>query len=70
MSDQRVFIDADSASGMTIGIEVVHRDLLALREDVAFIKRAIMEESELSDEAKKSLAAARATPEAEYVELE
>ena len=54
---------------MAITIETVHKELVGLKKDIEFIKHALSEDFELSDEARKALKAARETPESEYVDL-
>ena len=54
---------------MTSSIESLHRELVQLRRDVELIKNILVEDFELSEEAKKSLKEARATPESQYITL-
>lgn len=55
---------------MATTIEIVHQELVGLKKDIEFIKHALSEDFEFSDEAKKALKEARETPESEYVDLE
>jgi len=55
---------------MSTSIETIHNELSDIKKDVEFIKHILSEEYELSDSAKKALAEARNTPEAEYIDLE
>ncbi len=55
---------------MAVSIESIHVDLIEIKKDLAFIKHALKEDFELSDNAIKELREARATPESEYVDLE
>ncbi len=50
-------------------IKHIHEDLEILKRDMAVIKHILSEEGALTEEAKKRLAKARATPDSEYVEL-
>jgi len=54
---------------MATNIEDVHKELKKLRADVDFVKHLLLEEHELSDEARAQLDDARKTPESEYVDL-
>jgi len=47
----------------------IYEDLELLKTDIAVIKHILSEEGELTEEAKKRLAKARATPDSEYAEL-
>ena len=51
-------------------IDHMHKDLEALKQDVAVIKHILSEEGKLSEYAKKALEEARATPDSEYVSHE
>lgn len=53
-----------------ITIERLHEDIVDLRKEVELIKHMLEENYELSEEVKKALAAARKTPESEYVNLD
>lgn len=47
----------------------MHEDIESLKNDLAVIKHILSQEGKLTDEAKKRLAKARATPDSEYIEL-
>ena len=47
----------------------IYEDLELLKTDIAVIKHILSEEGELTEEAKKRLAKARATTDSEYAEL-
>jgi hypothetical protein len=51
----------------TLSLKVIHEDLRNLQKDVQFIKYAIAEDFELSEEAKKQLEESRKTPRVEYI---
>lgn len=55
---------------MTTSIETLHRDLVEMRKDLAFIKNVLAEDFELSKSAGMALEEARQTAESEYVDLE
>ena len=50
-----------------ISLKTIHEDLRNLQKDMQFIKHAIAEDFELSNEAKKQLEEARKIPRAEYI---
>ncbi|MBI2652230.1 hypothetical protein HYX00_02085, partial [Candidatus Woesearchaeota archaeon] len=50
-----------------VSLKTIHEDLRSLQKDVEFIKHAIAEDFELSNEAKKQLEEARKTPRADYI---
>ncbi len=50
-------------------LEHMHEDLESMKKDVALIKHFLLEEGELTEEAKRRLEEARRTPDAEYKEL-
>ena len=51
-------------------IQHISEDIEIMKKDIAIIKNILIdEEGELTEEAKKRLAEARATPNSEYVEL-
>ncbi len=50
-------------------IKHIHQDLEALKRDIALIKHILIEEGELTHEAKKRLEIARKTPLSQYVPL-
>ncbi len=50
-------------------LEHIHQDLEELKQDVAVIKHVLLEEGELTEEAKERLEKARATPISRYVKL-
>jgi hypothetical protein len=47
----------------------IHQELSDIRKDLEFIKHILSEDYELSENAKRELAKARALPESEYVDL-
>ncbi|MDI6708764.1 MAG: hypothetical protein QMD21_00485 [Candidatus Thermoplasmatota archaeon] len=53
-----------------VTLETIYKELETMKKDIEFIKHALAEEYELSEEAKKGLAEARATPESEYINQE
>ncbi len=50
-------------------IKHIHEDLEILKKDIALIKHILVEEGELTNEAKKRLETARKTPLSQYVPL-
>lgn len=52
-----------------VDIKHMYEDIAIIKRDMALIKHILIEEGELTDEAKERLAKARATPDSEYVEL-
>lgn len=50
--------------------EMVYENIVEIKEKIGKIEHMLEEDFELSDEAKKELKEARATPESEYVDLE
>ncbi len=55
---------------MATEIETLHKEILDIKNDLAYIKNILSEEYELSDEAKKQLEIARKTPVSEYISHE
>ena len=55
---------------MATEVEKIHKDLVSLKKDLAFIKHILKEEYELSSEAKKKLQKARKTPKSKYIDLD
>ena len=55
---------------MAASLETLHKDMEQLQKDMAFIKRILAEDYELSDYAKKELTKARKAPKSEYVSQE
>lgn len=53
-----------------VSLKTIHEDLRNLQKDVQFIKHAIAEDFELSNEVRKELEEARKTPRAEYINQE
>lgn len=53
-----------------VNLEHVHREVVMIKRDVELIKNILSEEGKLTDEAKKKLAKARATPVSKYIKLE
>lgn len=45
----------------------LHKDLEDIKRDIALIKNILIEDYELSNEAKEALAKARKTPRSEYI---
>ncbi len=54
----------------TVSLEKIYNQVLNLQKDMNFVKKVIAEDFELSDEAKKELKEARATPIDEYTSQE
>lgn len=50
-------------------LEHMHKDIEALKTDMAVIKHILSEEGELTEEAKQRLASARKTPLSRYAQL-
>ena len=50
-------------------IQHMHADLEAIKEDIAVIKHILIEEGELTDNAKERLEKARKTPLSQYEKL-
>ena len=53
-----------------VTLETIHKDVVKLQKDVAKIKESIMEETELTEYAKRELKKARATPLSKYISHE
>lgn len=53
-----------------VTLEAIYGEIETMRKDIEFIKHAVAEEYELSAEALKELAEARATPRGEYISQE
>ncbi|MEA1878724.1 MAG: hypothetical protein U9N86_17920 [Bacteroidota bacterium] len=51
-------------------MEIIHKELDEIRDDVRFIKQVLSENLSLSEQTEKALQEARNTPESEYVDLE
>lgn len=56
--------------GCEIQTEAIYNDLELLKRDIAVIKHVLLEEGELTAEAKKRLAEARKTPRSLYISNE
>lgn len=54
----------------SVSLKTIHEDLKNLQKDMQFLKHAIAEDFELSNEAKKQLEEARRTPRSEYISQE
>jgi len=54
---------------MPTEMEKIHKDLVSLKKDMAFIRHVLKEDYELSNRAKKELRKARKTPKSKYVDL-
>lgn len=54
----------------TITLQHVHKEVVQIQHDLELIKNILSEEGKLTEEAKKKLAKARATPDSEYMRLE
>jgi len=52
-----------------VEIKHMHQDLEVVKRDIAIIKHALLEEGELTPEAKMRLERARKTPLSEYTQL-
>jgi hypothetical protein len=55
---------------MSTSIDSIKNEISELRKDMELVKHILKEDTELSEDAKKQLADARATPESEYIDLE
>jgi len=55
---------------MKIDMQQLHKDIISLKRDIILIKNILVEEGCLTEQAKKDLAEARATPEEEYLNQE
>ena len=53
-----------------VNMEHIHKEVLSIKQDVELIKNILYEEGQLSEEAKKRLAGARATSISKYKKLE
>jgi hypothetical protein len=53
-----------------VNLQHVHREVLIIKRDLELIKNILAEEGQLTEEAKKKLAKARATHDSEYASLE
>ncbi len=51
-------------------IDSLNKEITEIKKDIKFIKHALKEDYELSEEAKEGLKKARETEESEYVDLE
>ena len=54
----------------TVTLDVINKNVMKLRNDMAYLKHILEEEYELSDWAKKELEEARETPDSEYISQE
>ena len=54
---------------MSETLKMIHRDLEQLKDDVQAIKHLLLDEGELTDEAKVRLENARKTPRSQYLQL-
>ena len=52
---------------MKMSMEQLHKDITTMKDDVVLIKNILIEEGELTEETKKELQEARATPIEEYI---
>ncbi len=50
-------------------MEGIQNEIIEIRKDIELIKKVLMEDFELSDEAVSALREARNTPEDDYVEI-
>lgn len=55
---------------MATEVECMHKDIEDIKRSVDFIKNILVEDFELSDEAKKQLEVANKTPISEYIDHE
>ena len=55
---------------MAIDIECMHKDIEDIKRSVEFIKNILVEDFELTEEAKKKLELANKTPISEYIDQE
>jgi len=54
----------------TVTLNILHKNIMKLMDDMAYLKHLLDEEYELSDRAKKDLKEARKTPDSEYISQE
>jgi len=54
----------------TVTLDVINKNIMKLRDDMAYLKHILEEDYELSDTAKKELKEARETPDNEYISQE
>ncbi|MEK6984462.1 MAG: hypothetical protein AABX33_07855 [Nanoarchaeota archaeon] len=54
----------------SVSLKTIHEELKDLQKDMKFIKHALAEDFELSNEAKRQLEEARKTPRSEYISQE
>ncbi|PKP59818.1 MAG: hypothetical protein CVT88_04640 [Candidatus Altiarchaeales archaeon HGW-Altiarchaeales-1] len=54
----------------TVTLNILHKNIMKLMDDMAYLKHLLDEEYELSDWAKKNLKEARKTPDSEYISQE
>ncbi|PKP56473.1 MAG: hypothetical protein CVT89_06140 [Candidatus Altiarchaeales archaeon HGW-Altiarchaeales-2] len=54
----------------TVTLNMLHKNIMKLMDDMAYLKHLLDEEYELSDRAKKDLKEARKTPDSEYISQE
>jgi hypothetical protein len=55
---------------LEVDLKHIHKDIMALQNEIYTIKYILFEEGELTDEAKKQLVEARNTPDSEYINLD
>ncbi len=53
-----------------VTLEMIHKDVLKLQKDIAVIKRNVMEETELTEYAKKTIEKSRKRPLHEFISHE
>ncbi|PIV70127.1 MAG: hypothetical protein COS08_01875 [Euryarchaeota archaeon CG01_land_8_20_14_3_00_38_12] len=58
------------AEVLDVDLKHIHKDIMALQEELSTIKYVLFEEGELTDEAKNRLVKARNTPDSGYIDLD
>jgi len=58
------------AEVLEVDLKYIHKDIMALQEELSTIKYVLFDEGNLTDEAKNRLVKARNTPDSEYINLD
>ena len=53
-----------------VTLEIIHKDVLKLQKEIALIKQSVMDETELTDYAKKTIEESRKRPAHEFISHE
>jgi hypothetical protein len=66
------YCENDTQDGMRkkVDLEHIHKDIVLMKKDIAFIKDALSDEGELSDWAKRELVLASKVPDKDLIPLE